>query len=255
MPQVSNRIAWVALLAMGAGFAALEGEVRAGDDCEENVVHVSGTATLELPPAAAYVTLYALGEGPLASDAIRKAKDRADAVVTAVREAAGAGGEIEVENRDLGLMQKQDFTSFGQQTRPQAVRRLTFKFPPDPVRAATALDAGLRSEAALAAPEAGFTVGRSSAVSYGVEDSPELQERLRKEAFADAKRVAEKLAALAERPLGSVVRIGTCDGCGTPDFNMTPFMPEPEATPKRYTSSDPEKVTIRHSLSAGFRLE
>lgn len=250
------------LSALAAGFLSLTfvAALPSIALAEENVVDVSGSVTITVPPDAAWITLYVIGDGLLASDAVRKANERADSAIKAVTDAAAAGETLEVENEDLGITQKQSLASFGQgggdQARPQSARRLRIKLPPASPRVMTALDAALRAEAQLSPPSLGYSVGQEQAVvHYGATDTPELRERLRTEAMKDARAKAEALATLAGRKVGEVIRIGDC-GENIPDVSQfMPFGSKGSPLPTPFAGTDPAGVVIRSSLKVAFRLE
>ncbi len=224
------------------------------DDCSK--ISVSGSATKQLKPDVAYITLYVNGDGVLMSDAAKKADDNVETVLKAVKEGRTNIIDIAVTTIDVGEKSSRTWSSDQQSTppRPQVSKRLMIAIPPDSTLAYEIIDAAIRAGAILARDSMTHYSGEvRGTVVYGVRDGAAIEEELNKDAFADARKEAEKTAQYAGKSVGPLCSIG-CQSTTLWSQRMV-FGEKATEYPTKYLSTDSKQIEIKATVLATFELQ
>jgi len=221
----------------------------------EHTVSVVGTAELKVKPDTAYVTLYARADGILMVDAVKKADKLVDEIVTAINTESNIVKGIAVVDVALGEKKSEVWRSDQKEEapRPEVVRRIRITCQPDPAGIYAAVDQGLRAGALMQIPShTTYSDDIRSVVVYGLEQSSDVLERVRKSAMDHAKAEADQSAALAGKKAGGVVTIG-CSGATPWNFPRR-VMGMQTDFPTEHIGTNPEEITISQTLSVTYEL-
>ncbi|MDA3798206.1 MAG: SIMPL domain-containing protein [Kiritimatiellae bacterium] len=222
----------------------------------EQTVSVMGKAEETVKPDAAYVTVYAQADGILMVDAVKKVGKLVDEITSAVSAQSNIVTDIKVTDVALGEKQTRYYSSDQDQKSPspQITRRLRIRCKPDAEGIYEVIDKAIRAGALMQTPSSiRYSDDIRSVVIYGLEQSAEVVDRVRKSAMANAKAEAKKSASYAEKSVGKVVKIG-CSGSSNFNFPMR-FMGQQADFPTEYIGSNSEEITISHAVSVTFELK
>ena len=234
----------------------IAGVAHAGwaDDCHK--ISVTGSATRQLKPDVAYITLFVNGEGVLMSDAAKKSDDNVEAVLKAVKEGRTNIIDIAVTTVDVGEKSSRVWSGDSQNAppRPQVSRQLRIVIPPDLTLAYEIIDAAIRAGAILTRDSMTHYSGEvSGTVVYGVQDGAAIEEELKKDALEDARKQAEKTAQLAGKSVGPLCSIG-CQSTATWPQGMV-FGGKTTGYPTQYVGTDSKQIEIKTTISTTFELQ
>jgi uncharacterized protein len=224
------------------------------DDCSK--ISVTGSATRQLKPDVAYVTLYVNGDGVLMSDAAKKSDENVEAVLKAVREGRSNIVDIAVTTTDVGEKSSRVWSGDQQNAspRPQVSRQLRIVIPPDTALAYEIIDSAIRAGAILTRESMTHYSGEvRGTVIYGVKDASAVEEELKKEALEDARKQGEKTAQWAGKTLGPLCSVG-CQSTTAWSQGMT-YGGRSAEYPTKYVSADPSQIEIKASVSTTFELQ
>lgn len=222
----------------------------------EHTVSVTGKSELKVKPDAAYITLYARADGILIIDAVKKADQLVSEITAAIKTETNTVKGVTVVDVSLGEKKSEVWRSDQKEEapRPEVVRRIRIACKPDPVGIYEVIDKGLRAGALMQIPSSiRYSEDIRSVVVYGLEQSSEILERVRKSAMDDAKSEADKSAKLAGKKVGDVVIIG-CSGstyCGMP----MRVMGMQADFPTEHIGTNPEEITISHTVAVTYELK
>ncbi len=222
----------------------------------DQTVSVTGTAEETVKPDAAYVTVYAQADGILMVDAVKKVGKLVDEITSAVSAQSNTVTEITVTDVALGEKQTRYYLSYQEQKAPspQVTRRLRIRCKPEAEGIYEVIDKAIRAGALMQTPSSTrYSDDIRSVVVYGLEQSAEVVDRVRKSAMANAKSEAQKSASLAEKSVGKVVKIG-CSGSSHFNFPMR-VMGQKADFPTEHLGTNPEEITISHAVSVTFELK
>jgi uncharacterized protein YggE len=239
---------WSVILA-----GALAGAAWA-EDCSK--VSVTGTATRQLKPDVAYVTVFINGDGILMSDAAKKADENGESVIKAVKEGRTNIIDITVKTVDVGEKSSRTWSADQQSAppKPQVTRQIRITIPPEPALAYEIIDAAIRSGAILTRDSmTHYSSEVRGVVVYGVQGGEAIEEELKKDALEDARKQAEKTSRWAEKSVGPVCSIG-CQSITTWPQSMV-LGGKTMDYPTKYLGTDPEQIEIKTTMSATFELQ
>ncbi len=222
----------------------------------EHTISVTGKAEESAKPDAAYITVYAQADGILMVDAVKKVSTLVAEITSAVHTESNTVKSITVVDVALGEKQTEYWRSDQkpESPRPQVARRLRITCEPSPNGIYEVIDKAIRAGALMQIPSrTSYSDDIRSVVIYGLEQSAEVDERARQAAMNDAKAEAKKLAALAGKSVGDVVTIG-CSGSSRFNFPMRVMGRTPDF-PTEHVGTNPEEITISHSVSVTFELK
>ena len=224
------------------------------DDCSK--ISVTGSATKQLAPDVAYITLYVNGDGVLMSDAAKKSDDNVEAVLKAIKEGKTNIIDIAVTIVDVGEKSSRVWSGDQQNAspRPQVSKQLRIAIPPDAALAYEIIDAAIRAGAILTRESMTHYSGEvRGAVIYGVKDGSAVEEELKKDAMEDARKQAEKTAQWAGKSIGPLCSVG-CQSV-TSWSQGAAFGGKTAEYPTKYLSIDPKQIEIKATISATFELQ
>jgi len=222
----------------------------------DHTISVSGKAEETAKPDVAYVTVYAQADGVLMVDAIKNEGKLVDEITSAVKAESNTVKRIKVIDVSLGEKKTEYWRSDQKQEspRPQVVRRILITCKPTPAGIYEVIDKAIRAGALMQIPSTtSYSDDIRSVVVYGLEQSTEVVERVRKLAMDDAKTEARKLAQLTGKSVGNVVTIG-CLGNSSFNFPMR-VMGRLAQYPAEHIGTNPEEITISHTVSVTFELK
>lgn len=222
----------------------------------EHTVSVTGKAALKAKPDVAYITLYAQADGILMVDAVKKTDTLVAEIITALKSDTNAVKDISVVDVALGEKKNEYWRSDQKEEspRPQVVRRIRIRCKPDPVGIYEVIDKGIRAGALMQIPSTvRYSEDIRSVVVYGLEQSAEILDRVRKQAMADARSEADKSATLAGKTVGDVVTIG-CSGSSHWGMPMR-VMGMQADFPTEHIGTNPEEITISHTVAVTYELK
>ncbi len=228
--------------------------VRAAD--REHTVSVTGKAEVKVKPDAAYITLYARADGILMVDAVKKADKLVDEITTAITTETNIVKGVAVIDVGLGEKKTEVWRSDQKEEapRPEVARRIQITCKPEPSRIYEVIDKGLRAGALMQIPSrTSYSDDIRSVVVYGLEQSSEVLERVRKAAMDDAKSQADKAAALAGKKAGGVLTIG-CSGSTHWNIPMR-VMGMKTDYPTEHIGTSPTEITLSHAVSVTYELK
>jgi uncharacterized protein YggE len=226
-----------------------------GED-RQHTISVAGKAEEKVKPDTAYVTVYAQADGILMVDAVKKADKLIEEVSAAIKSESNIVKNVSVVDVALGEKATQYWRSDQKEEapRPQVARRIRITCKPMPDGIYQVIDKAIRAGALMQIPSrTSYSDDIRSVVIYGLEQSADVVERVRKAAMADAKADAEKSAKLAGKKVGDVVSIG----CSGPMHWGMPMrvMGMQAQFPTEHIGTNPEEITISHSVSVTFDLK
>ncbi len=222
----------------------------------ENSVKVTGWAELKTKPDIAYITVYAQADGVLMVDAAQKANKLVEDIVTAVKKESNVIKKITVQDVALGQTKTEYWRSNQQKEipRPQVTKRIRIQCIPNPAEIYQIIDRAIRADAVMqVSPRFQFSNDTQSIVVYGLVDSKEIVERVRKLAINDAKTKAGEISKLAGKLIGDVVGMG-CSSVSSWKESMR-YMGKLVDFPTEYIGSNPEEITVTYSISVSYRLK
>ena len=223
---------------------------------QQHVISFVGKAEETVKPDVAYVTLYAQAEGILMVDAVKRAGKLAEEITTAVMSESNIVMSVSVNDVALGEKETQYWTPDQKEEapRPQVTRRIRVACKPVADSIYRVVDNAIGAGALMRTPSrTSYSGDINSVVIYGLEQSAEVVERVRKAAMADAKAGAEKLANLAGKTIGDVVNIGCV---GSPSFQMNlRVMGMQIEFPTEYIGTNPDGISISQSIAVTFSLK
>jgi len=223
---------------------------------EDNTVTVTGKAEIKAKPDVAYVTLYVKADGILMVDAIKRADKKVEEINTAIHEKFQNVQSFDVVDVALGEKQREYWgpDRKDETPRPEVARRLRIALPPNPKQVYELVDVAIRNGALMQiSSSVRYSEDIRSVVVYGLVKSAEFEENASQKAMADAKKKAQKMAALAEKSIGDVVKIG-CTGIASFGIPMR-VMGRPADFPTEHVGTNPNEVTISHAVSVTFELK
>lgn len=222
----------------------------------EHTISVTGKAEETVKPDVAYVTVYGQADGILMVDAVKKTDKLIDEITTAVNTESNTIRSITVTDVALGEKKTEYWRPDQKQEspRPQVSRRILITCEPNPEGIYEVIDKAIRAGALMQIPSrTSYSDDIRSVVVYGVEQSAEVIERVRKSAMANAKAEAEKTAKLAGKAVGEVVTIG-CSQSSYFNFPMR-VMGRKANFPTEYIGTNPKKITLSYAVSVSFELK
>jgi uncharacterized protein YggE len=241
------------IFTMALALGCLFSQVAMGT--EENTISTTGTADIERKPDISYVTLYVKGDGILMADAIKRAREKSEAIQKAIKENHKGIKEVEITDIEIGEKGSRYWSSEKEDEppRPQVTKRMRITIPPDQILAHQIIDTAIREGAVMQIPSSTHYSGElHSIVIYGLLDASAAEDEAKKKAFEDAKTKAQEMAALASKKIGDVVSIS----CGRSiTFPGRMYISGRQADfPTEYVGIDPNKIDISYSLSVTFQL-
>lgn len=222
----------------------------------EHTVSVTGKAEVKVKPDAAYITLYAQADGILMVDAVKKADKLVDEITTAIKTETNIVKGVAVVDVALGEKKTEVWRSDQKEEapRPEVARRIQITCKPDPSGIYEVIDKGLRAGALMQIPSrTSYSDDIRSVVVYGLEQSSEVLDRVRKSAMDNAKSEADKSAALAGKKAGGVVTIG-CSGSTHWNIPMR-VMGMKTDYPTEHIGTNPTEITISYTVSVTYELK
>jgi len=222
----------------------------------QHSISVAGKADEKVKPDVAYVTVYAQADGILMVDAVKNSDKLVQEITSAVKSETNVVRSIGVVDVALGEKTTEYWQSDQKREspRPQVVRRIRIACEPKPALLYEVIDKALRAGALMQVPSrTTYSDDIRSVVIYGLEQSADVVERVRKAAMTDAKADAEKLAKLAGKKVGDIVSIG-CSGSTRWDMPMR-VMGMQAQFPTEHIGTDPDEITISHTVSVTFGLK
>jgi len=221
----------------------------------EHTVSVTGKAEVKVKPDAAYITLYARADGILMVDAVKKADKLVEEITTAIKTETNIVKGVAVVDVALGEKKTEVWRSDqkDEASRPEVVRRIRITCKTEPAGIYEAIDKGLRAGALMQIPSrTSYSDDIRNVVVYGLEQSSEVVERVRKSAMDDAKSEADKSAALAGKKAGGVVTIG-CAGSTQWSISMR-VMGMQTDFPTEYIGTNPAEITLSRTVAVTYDL-
>lgn len=243
------------LLAVSVAIASMLVLSSYGED-RQHTISVTGKAEEKVKPDTAYVTVYAQADGILMVDAVKRADRLVEEINAAIRSESNVVRSVSVVDVGLGEKATEYWRPDQKEEapRPQVARRIRVTCEPMPDGLYQVIDKAIRAGALMQIPSrTSYSDDIRSVAIYGVEHSAEVVERVRKAAMADAKAGAEKSAALAGKKVGEVVNIG----CSGPAHWVMPMrvMGVQSQFPTEHIGTNPDEITISHSVSVTFDLK
>jgi uncharacterized protein YggE len=222
----------------------------------EHTISVTGRAAETVKPDVAYVTVYGQADGILMVDAVKRTDKLISEITTAVNSESNTIKSITVTDVALGEKKTEYWRSDQKQEspRPQVARRILIACEPNPEGIYEVIDKAIRAGALMQIPSSTrYSDDIRSVVVYGLEQSAEVIDRVRKSAMDDARAEAEKSAELAGKTVGDVVTIG-CSG--SPHFNYPMrVMGRRTDFPTEHIGTDPKEISVSHAVSVSFELK
>lgn len=222
----------------------------------DHTISVTGKAEETVKPDVAYVTVYGQADGILMVDAVKKTDKLIEEITSAVKTETNTLKSITVTDVALGEKKVEYWRSDQKQEspRPQVARRILITCVPNPAGIYEVIDKAIRAGALMQIPSStSYSDDIRSVVVYGLEQSTEVIERVRKSAMDDARSEAKKSATLTNKTVGDVVSIG-CSGSSHFNFPMR-VMGRKANFPTEHIGTNPKEITISHAVSVSFELK
>jgi len=221
----------------------------------KNVITVTGTAKVESKPDVAYLTLYVKGNGILMVDAVKKAKQKVDAIKKAIEEKHKGIKGLDVIDISIGEKRREYWNpdQKDEAPRPEVVKRMRITISPDTRLAYELIDTAIRAGAIMQIPSSVQYPGEiKSLVVYGLLNASKLEDLARKKALEKAEDRAKKTAALVGKKIGGVVSVG-CRGSSF--WNNQIYIMGREADfPVKHVGIDPNKIEISQNMTITYEL-
>lgn len=224
----------------------------------QRTITVTGKAQESVPPDIAYVTLYAQADGILMVDAVRKAERLVDDITAAIRTQTDTVRDITVVDVALGVKSQRFWVSDEKETppRPQIARRIRVSCNPSPAGIHEVIDQAIRAGALMEIPSAtSYPDDIRSVAIYALEHSGEVVDRVTRSAMDNARVEAQRLASLAGKNAGDVVRIDCSASARFPFRFPIRIMGSSADLPTEHVGLNPEGITISHTVSVTFELK
>lgn len=225
--------------------------VCAGDDVAK--VSASGKAEKEVKADGAWIILYLSADGVLMTDAEKAYQDKFAKLESLLKDKFK---DIQsIEQKTVAVAQKRSYYGPPDQNKPQPeiCKQIIIALPPDTKLASDIIDTAIRNGATLAANNQSYYSGQlNSVVIYGLKEAADIEKEVQKMAFADCKKNAGEIAALADGKTGNVLTLSVGTPSGAQQIYVSEFkMP----LPVKYSALEPDKIKVISSVNATFELK
>ncbi len=231
-------VCWLAVGVLFAPAAEVFGNEGVPPQLRE-LITVVGIAEERVSPDTAYLTVFSREDQSQADTALRLVKKQTDRIIERVLEKCKGVKDpvVKYEKIEMG-------TSESGNEVYSAIQRIRFS---------CAVDEAVLAEVIYVACEADAILDPRTfrAVYYGLQESPELTQRMEENALADAAQRAARCAALSGRTIGRIISVevrSLLSGESTREFALW------DGFPTAIIGSDSRGIFISYSLSVTYEL-
>lgn len=212
-------------------------------------VSATGKADKEVKADAALVVLFLNADGILMVDAEKGYQEKYSKLEAALKETYK---DIKIEQKTVSIGQKQNRNySPDSQAKPQPEirKQIILTLLPDAKIVSEIIDTAMRNGAMLSSDgQFSYSGQPNSVVYYVLKEQAQIEKSVQETAFADFKKNAEDLAALAGKKTGKLLMISV----------NTPFQ-QPYGIsaiiPFKYYAVEPDRIKVSASIYGSFELK